>query len=126
MTIKSFLFISFLQGVLAVLLKVLFFHWLDLGNLQVQVFIFWIAVIVVSTALVRRLGILNYLEAGFISFCWTFGNILVDFLITKPFVPEKMFSTWQYWIGALLLIMSVFFFHKKRHVELRKAQHGHH
>jgi len=125
LTIRGFFIGWLVEAVFSIFLKLFFFHWLDLHSMLLQAWLFWFTVFIIYTAIIRRMGTLNYLEAGLISFCWTVVNIALDFFITKAIVSEKMFSTGQYWVGAFALVLAVFFFHRKRHVEIRKAKAHH-
>jgi hypothetical protein len=109
--------------------KVLFFKILNLTGDSLE-YIFWLVLAVTAVALVRRLGVINYLEAAFVAIMWFLSNLFFDLLITIQILGVGLLSKWQLWIGYIILMLAIFFFHKKRHVEIRKEQaahhHGHH
>ena len=128
MSIKGFFLITFLQGLLLCLLKVWFFNSFFDREIFFAYAYFFITAFV-SLVLIRRLGILNYLEAIFLSGLWFLGDLLGDLLITGRFTAEEIFKAWQLWVGYAVMMFVVFAFHKKRHIQVRKelhAKHTHH
>lgn len=126
MTIKKFIIFTILQWLLLVVLKVEFFKNQLLANKGLQEIVYWLLTAVVVSALVRRLGILNFLEAFFITFVWSILDLLLDLAITASFTGLDIFRQWQYWVGCGILILSVILFHKKRHVKLRQQMASKH
>ncbi|PIR96518.1 MAG: hypothetical protein COT92_00610 [Candidatus Doudnabacteria bacterium CG10_big_fil_rev_8_21_14_0_10_42_18] len=125
MTIKRFFVILVIQWLAFSALKYYFFDRIFFGNLAVQYLVFWILVIVLATIFARKLGVINYFEAIFIAVVWTVMALVSDLMVLTNILDYNIYSLWQFWVGYLLLPLAVFFFHRKRHVELRKL-HKHH
>ena len=127
MTYTKLSIFSLLQWIFLALLKLAFFKGLIFGGAFGNV-LYWALTAVIVTAFVRRLGVINFLEAILVCFLWTVGNLLLDLLFVFHFTGSGMYKTWAYWIGLAVVLFFVFFFHKKRHVEIRHehAAHGHH
>ena len=129
MTLTKFIFLTFLQWLFFLVLKLVYFKFGWLGSAGgTGDYIFFFLVIVIAAALVRRLGVLNFLEAIMILVLWFVLDALLDLLITAFVLGIVMFSWWQLWVGYALMMATIFFFHKKRHVHIRREQahHGHH
>jgi len=120
MTIKKFIFILFLQWVVFSILKYYFFGKEILSSQSIQNLIYWALVIITATVLVRSLGVINYFEGIFTAFLWLVVGIISDLIILTTLIGYGMYSKWQFWVGYLLMVLAVFFFHRKRHVEIRK------
>ena len=120
MTISSLLIGTFAFQVILALLKIFFIGSLDLDN-TVVMSLFFIFIIVVAIATVRRMGILNYIESFFISGVWFITALIVDYVITANFTGFDIYKTWYYWFTFLAVILAVILFHKSLHVEVRKA-----
>jgi len=120
MTIKKFVFILFLQWVVFTILKYYFFGKEIFTNQSTQNLIFWAIVIIVTVVLVRSLGVINYFEGIFTAFLWFIVGIISDLIILTALIGYGMYSKWQFWVGYLLMALTVFFLHRKRHVEIRK------
>ena len=128
MTFSRLFILGFISWLGLALCKLLFLNVLNLDNFLFQV-LFGFFVVVFSLALSRRLGVINYLEALFTAFTWFFIAFVLDFIILSRLLGIGLFSHWLLWASYILLILSVVFFHKKRHIHIRKeqaAQHGHH
>ena len=80
---------------------------------------------VFAMACARRLGVINYLEAGFVAFTWVVGLFLADALILSPLYGPEVFGHKELWWGYALIALTIFFFHKKRHVQIRKEHAAH-
>ena len=91
--------------------------------------VFWMATIVITAALIRRVGVMNFMEAFFIMVVWTVGDAFSDLLITSLITGLEIFSNSNYWIGLAIMDVIIFLVHKKRHVyvrhELHAKAHGH-
>ncbi len=127
MTSKRLFFLGLILWLILAIVKYFFFLYLDLNSLLVQI-IFGFLVVVCTMACARRLGVINYLEACLAGFVWFFIALVLDFLITQRFIGLSLFANWILWAGYALVLVSVLFFHKKRHVAIRKehaAHHGH-
>lgn len=127
MTFGKFFGLGF---VLAVILSALKIFYVQIFNDQSQAvqYAFWLVVILVTIACVRRLGVINYLEAFLVCGFWFIGVLFFDFLITSQILDFSIFARLDIWIGHAIMLLSIFLFHKKRHVKIRKehAAHGAH
>lgn len=126
MTFRKFIFFTVLQWILLLVLKAMYFKWETFGNVWTSDLAYFVLAVVVATALVRRFGVINYLEAIFVMFFWFLTDILLDFFVVMPILGSSMFSKWQFWAGHFVIMFSIFSFHKKRHLHIRKEQGGHH
>jgi hypothetical protein len=128
-TIKKFFLFLFLQLAILLAVKLVLFKVFNSTGGAAEYF-YWSVLALVGIAMVRRLGILNYLEAAFVAVVWFVFNVFFDLLIASRFLGLRMFGQWQLWAGYLIFMLSVFLFHRKRHVEIRREQakhhHGHH
>ena len=91
-------------------------------------YVLWVLIIVITTAFVRRLGVINFLEGILVACVWLFIRAIFDLLVTAPILGIGIYGKVQLWISYALIVAVVFFLHKKRHVHIRKEQrkHGHH
>ena len=126
MTGKKLLLFTFLQWITLALLKTWFFNYQIFSEDGVQRIVFWIFTGVITTAFVRRFGVLSFLEVLFVIFVWILFNLLFDLLWLSPFIKQSLFGGDQYWIGVLFLGLSAFLFHKFRHIAIRHGHHKHH
>jgi hypothetical protein len=126
MSIKNFFLITFWQWVAFTLLKVVFFKYEILSDPNWQKYLFWVLSAVVAAAMVRRLGVINYLEAFFLVLVWTLGNLFGDLLITAAFVGYGMLAHMEYWGGVIAMALAIVLFHKKRHIHVRHELHAKH
>ncbi len=106
--------------VLLMITKVIFFRFLNTDLLPILILYYFILA-VISIAVVRRLGVLNYFEGILVTIIWLVLNILIDLLITQAIIDNGVFSNVHFWISYLVLPLTVLIFHKKAHVETRKA-----
>lgn len=83
-------------------------------------YLVWAASFAGAAFLARRLGVINYLEAIYVDLLWLFLAIFTDWLITLKLLGLGLFeSRWPRW-SYLFLAVGIFFFHQKRHVQIRK------
>lgn len=83
--------------------------------------IFFVALILETIAVSRRMGTLNYIEAFFLTGVWIVVSLLVDLVITTNFIGKDVYSTMYFWMTYLIIAIALIVFHKKIHVEVRKA-----
>lgn len=124
MTGKKLLLFTLIQWLILAVVKYCFFHYAIFSQAGIQQIVYWVVVGVVVTAMVRRFGVISFLEVLFIIFLWTVFNLLFDLLWLSPLVGSSMFGTLQYWVGVGALGISAFLFHKIRHIH--KRHHAHH
>lgn len=106
--------------VLLMVTKVIFFKFLNIDLLPILI-LYYLILAAISIAIVRRFGALNYFEAILVTIIWLVLNILIDLLITQAIIDNRVFSNGHFWISYLVLPLVVLIFHKKAHVETRKA-----
>jgi hypothetical protein len=123
MTPKKFFLYFLLQWIIWAVLKVWFFNYEVFSNQGVQEIVFWAAIIVATAAIVRRLGVISFLEAFFAFVVWSFGILLLDLLITTAYLGMGIFSSVPYWSTFIVFALAIFLFHKKRHLHIRKEMH---
>jgi hypothetical protein len=121
MHLRRLLFYTALALGLITLTKVFFVVALDSSNIYLT-YVMWFLVAVWSTAFTRRLGILNYVESIFVAALWTIGSLVLDYLIVVTLVGPDVYRHLLLWISYLIIILVVFLFHKKRHVEIRRQK----
>ncbi len=129
MTIKKFIFFFFVQAALLVFVKAVFFGNPGFVSSSLDWVLYMVVTAVVASAIVRRLGFINFLEAIFTAGLWTIADFIFDLAVTVRFTGTQFISEKFYWIGFAVLIAIVLTTHKKRHVLIRKeqrAEHGHH
>lgn len=129
MTIKNLFLYSFLQWLFFSFLKLWFFKYEILSNAGWQNVLYWFLCAVITAAIIRRFGVINYLEAIFLIIVWILGNLFMDLLLLSAYIGLGIFSSVVYWIGHGILALSALLFHKKRHIHVRKLldhSHGHH
>jgi hypothetical protein len=121
MTIASLLLGTIISQILFVLTKVFFIGSLNMDNLVVVV-LFYTALVLETIVVVRRMGVLNYIEAFFLAFVWLFTLLIVDFIVTSNWIGRDIYTTLNYWLTYLVIILALLIFHKKLHVQVRKSQ----
>jgi len=123
MTIGKLFYLSFLQWLLLTIIKIAYFKdFLFTGGIANV--LYWLFTAIVAIAIVRRLGVMNFLEAIFVLIFWFLMDLFLDLVITAIFTGISIFREWQLWFGYLILVLVVFAFHKKRHIQIRK-EHAH-
>lgn len=120
MTILALLLGTIVSEVLFVLTKVIFINYLDIDNFIVKVSYF-VVLIIITTAVIRRMGVINYLECFFTAILWFIVMILVDMSITSYLIGKDMFSHIYFWLSYLAVVLAVILFHKALHVEVRRG-----
>lgn len=120
MTIASLLIGTFASQVLFVLIKIFFIGSLDMDNGLIMA-AYYTALVLVTIAVVRRMGILNYVESIFLVGVWFFTILIVDYVITASFIGWDIYKIWTYWLSILVILLSVMIFHKALHVQVRRA-----
>ena len=126
---QAFFLFTFLQFGILIPVRILFLGDHEFFSPILQNWLFWAINIVLSVAFIRRIGVLNFMEAFFIFLVWFLGGLFLDLLITSAFVRVPVFIQNTYWYGYLFMLFSIMLFHKKRHIHIRKemyAKHGHH
>ncbi len=120
---KKLLLITLLQVVLITAAKAYLFKVLSFQS-AFGLYLSWAATAVIAAALVRRIGVINFLEAFFVCVLWFIADGFIDLIFTSGLLGLQIFSHWPLWIGYLVTFLAVFLFHKKRHVHIRHEQHA--
>jgi hypothetical protein len=124
----SFKRIMVLGIIIWLLILVVKYFFLDVTGISStwQSWVYYLLVIFLAASVSRRLGVINILEAFFVGLVWLVVILLLDSFIAQRFMESGIFRTGHYWWSYLAILLSVFFLHKKRHVQIRKEQHAHH
>ncbi len=127
MTFGRFFGLGFVLAILLAALKIFYIQIFNADTQAVQ-YGFWFFTIIITIACVRRMGVINFLESFLLCGFWFIMTIFFDFLITSQIVGFNMFSRLDIWVGYAIMTLSIFLFHKKRHIQIRKehAAHGGH
>jgi hypothetical protein len=125
MTFWKFILLSFLQWAILAGLKAWYFEQTILSG-TTGYLVYFVLTGAVVAAIIRRFGVINYLESILLLGLWVLGNIFLDLFITVNLAGLDLVGNWQYWVGTVVAGLSVFLFHKKRHIQIRKEQHHHH
>jgi hypothetical protein len=123
MSPKKFYAYVLLQWLIFFVLKIWFFNYQIFSNPGVQSVVYWAIVAAVAAALVRRLGVINFLESFYTIFLWVVVGGFLDLIITSKFTGLGIFEQKDFLVGFGVLAASVFLFHKKRHLHIRHALH---
>ncbi|MDQ3018374.1 MAG: hypothetical protein M3Q64_00690 [bacterium] len=118
MTIPQLILGTFFGQLLLMLTKLFFINYLNIENVIIR-YGMWAIIIIISIAIIRRMGTLNYLEAFFITIVWTITALLVDFALTSSFTGREVYKTWYFWLNYLMMILAIVIFHRKTHVQIR-------
>ncbi len=119
MTIGKFLTGLLVSQVLFVITKIIFISYFNIDS-YFFIGMMWLVLSVITIAIVRRMGVLNYFESFFIAVVWTFFSLLLDLAITASVVGRDIYSTWYFWLTYLVIILVAILFHKKNHVHIRR------
>ncbi len=118
MTPKKFIRMFFLQLIFITAVKVYFFKNYDFSN-ALNVYLYWGAIVVITAAFVRRLGIINFLEAFIVCILWFVADSFVDLIFTSGMAGLSIFATRGYWSGHVMMLATILLAHKKKHLYAR-------
>lgn len=125
MTFRRFFGLALVLWLLLAILKAVFLNVLNLDSFAWSV-VYGFLVFIISMACARRLGVINYLEAMMVCVVWLIMLFLLDYFVLRLIVGLQVFARGMFWISYLVMLFAVFFFHKKRHVEIRRELAAHH
>lgn len=111
---------TFIMQVFLVVVKIIFFGYLNIELLAILI-VYYLLLAASAIALVRRFGPLNYLEVFLAMALWSIISLATDFLITSAITGREVFSDYHFWISYAVVLLAMLIFHKKQHVEMRKA-----
>lgn len=120
MTIASLLLGTIASQILFVITKVIFIHYLNIDNLMVKI-AYFLALIIITIAVVRRMGTINYLESFLLVVVWFVTMVLVDMAVTSFLIGREMYSHLYFYLSYLAVLLAIILFHKALHVEVRKG-----
>jgi hypothetical protein len=128
MTFRKFFGLAFLLWFLLFIEKVIFLRVFSFSGWGMSL-TYGILLVILTLSCVRRLGIINYLEALLALFVWFAIIVILDYIALSAIMDINYYGTWQIWAGYFAMMLAIFFFHKKRHVAIRRElaeKHGHH
>jgi hypothetical protein len=100
--------------------KTFAFNYLNLDLIWLQVvFGLWLAA--VTTAAVRRIGVITYFECFLLMFIWLMFGFLIDVVVTANLVTDSIYTNINWYGSHVVILLSIFLFHKKLHIETRKT-----
>jgi len=119
MTPGKFVIFTLIAVALTTLVKVVFITAFNIDSLYI-VYFMWLVIAAISIGCSRRLGVLNYLEAILACGVWVVLGLVADLLIVSSIAGTDIYKHAYLWISYAVVALSVFLFHKKRHVEIRR------
>lgn len=117
MTIAGLVLSTIGSTIIFGLFKFVFFAFFDNPTWAVTAG-FWLGLVIVATAIVRRLGIINYAEAILLTVVWLLFGLLLDGLLVSRALGGGLLKSWLYWLSHLVIMLSVLLFHKKVHTKI--------
>lgn len=121
MTPEKFLTFTAVSLVLTTAVKVFFISALNIESLYI-VYTMWALLALISIACVRRVGVINYIESVLVLVIWIFSGMFLDLLILYSLEGPDIYRHLYLWGTYLVIGLTVFLFHKKRHVEIRRVK----
>lgn len=120
MTPAQLILKTLFMQVFLVIIKAIFFGFLNIELLSVLI-IYYLLLAAAAIALIRRFGPINYFEAFLAMALWLVLSLASDFLITSTIIGREVFADSHFWWSYLVVLLAMLIFHKKQHVEVRKA-----
>lgn len=120
MTLYQLLAKTVILQVLFVAVKVIFFGYMNVELLPVLI-VYYLVLAATSIAVVRRMGPLNYFEAGFVMVLWLILSLATDYIITANLAGREIYDDGHFWWSYAVVLLAIIIFHKKVHVEVRKG-----
>ena len=119
MTIARLLGITTIGILMLSVIKAAAVMFLNLDNIYI-VYFWWLIIILATTAWCRRLGILNFFEAILVIVIWLFSSLFVDLIVLSLTVGQGIYRQWELWLTYPIMVIAIFLFHKKRHIDIRR------
>lgn len=123
MTITSLLLGTISAQVLFVITKIIFINYLNISSWTV-VILFYVALAIITIAISRRMGTLNYFEGILLVVVWTIIGLIADIVVTTHFTGRSVYASGYFWLTYVLIGIVLFVFHKKIHVEARRSNNN--
>lgn len=120
MNIASLVIGTLVSQILFIITKIVFIEYLNIDSLIIQI-VFYVFLIIETTAVVRRMGTLNYVESIFLTAVWFIIGLVVDLIVTTSFTGRDVYAHLYFWATYLFIVLAVLLFHKKIHIEARKG-----
>lgn len=120
MTFAKLIMGTFAAMLLLTAIKIFFIRFLNIDS-QIMVYLMWLFLAVATIAIVRRLGVLNYLEAFFVTAILLITTAFTDVVTIGAMTDYDVYRQAYFLLTYVVLIVSVIVFHKKAHVHIRKA-----
>lgn len=125
MNFKKFLIFTLLQAIALTGLKIYVFSNVDFSQRN-YLYLFLAVTAVLSTVLVRLLGVINFFESFYIATVWFILDLFLDLTLTTRFASYGIYATKELWLGYLVMILCVVWLHEKFHIHMRKKLHAKH
>ncbi len=103
--------------------KLVFYRFLNTESLIILLFIY-LLIVVLTIASVRRVGIINYLESVVVMVFWLFFGLGFDIFAIGMGFGLDPYTHITFWLMYPLVLLTIFLFHKKRHVDIRRGGEG--
>lgn len=123
MTIAGLVLSTILTVGLFGVFKFILFGLLAQTSIAIAV-VFWIILVAITTAIVRRLGTLNYAEAILLAVVWLLFSVIFDAVLTTRLVGGGLLLNWNYWTTQAVITVSILLFHKKIHTKIDLSKYG--
>ena len=120
MTFKKLLQFGFMLAIFEVAIKILFYRSFDWGSVTLPHYLFWGISIIFGIAFIRRMGVITYLEALVVCGVWIFIWLVLDLFTAAGLLGYGIFLDFAFLLNYLFVILAMFMFHNKRHVETRR------
>lgn len=105
------------------ILKLFSYNVLNIESVFIIIFIY-LFILLGGIAMVRRIGIINYLESIIIIIVWLIFSLILDVFTFGFSYNLDVYTKPSFYGTYLIIITAVFFFHKKRHIDIRKGGSG--
>ncbi|HMR55400.1 MAG TPA: hypothetical protein PKD34_02300 [Candidatus Doudnabacteria bacterium] len=120
MTPAQLILKTLFMQVFLIIIKIIFFGYLNISLLPILI-IYYLLLAAAAIALIRRFGPINYFEAFLAMFLWAVISLASDLIITSLIIGREVYSDWHFWLSYAVVLLAMLIFHKKQHVEIRKA-----
>ncbi len=120
MTPAQLILKTLFMQVFLIIIKVIFFGFLNVTLLPILI-IYYLLLAAAAIALIRRFGPINYFEAFLAMILWVIISLVSDLIITSSIIGREVYSDWHFWLSYGVVLLAMLIFHKKQHVEVRKA-----
>lgn len=120
MTFTKIITFGLFLGIVLAAAKIFLVQSFEWDTTPIAHYILWAIGSFFSVALVRRLGVITYLESFIVMGFWLIFLLIIDGVLVGYLVGYHMFATIPFWLSYLVVLLSIFLFHKKRHIAKRE------